>query len=86
MKKSKMKRCAASCDGQDCKAERWADSFFMKYQITSKNKESIEPEFLNFYGAQESVPRNQFCQPLKTGGPVRQPYPTRFLPSPIDCL
>ena len=22
MKKSKMKRCAASCDGQDCKAER----------------------------------------------------------------
>jgi hypothetical protein len=23
-----------------------------------------EPEFLNFYGAQESIPRNQFRKPM----------------------
>jgi hypothetical protein len=33
-----------------------------------------EVEFLNFHGAQESITRNRF----------RQPIPTRFL-SPIDC-
>jgi hypothetical protein len=33
-----------------------------------------EPEFLN--GAQESRPRNRFGQPLKPGGPARQPYLT----------
>ncbi len=40
-----------------------------------------EPEFLNFYGAQESIPRNQFRQP----GRYDNPIPTRFL-SPTDCL
>ncbi len=30
-----------------------------------------EPEFLNFLGAQESIPRNQFRQPMWPGGPVR---------------
>jgi hypothetical protein len=30
-----------------------------------------EPEFLNFYGAQESIPRNQFRKPMKPSGPVR---------------
>jgi hypothetical protein len=29
-----------------------------------------EPEFLNVYGAQESIPINQFRQ-AKPGGPVR---------------
>jgi hypothetical protein len=40
-----------------------------------------EPEFLYFYGAQESIPRNQFRQTVNSGGPVRQPcsYP---VPSP----
>ncbi len=33
-----------------------------------------EPEFLNFYGAQELSPRNQFRQPMYPGGPVRQLY------------
>jgi hypothetical protein len=33
-----------------------------------------EPEFLNFSGAQESIPRNQFRQAEQPGGPVRQPY------------
>jgi hypothetical protein len=40
-----------------------------------------EPEFLNFYGAQESIPRNQFRQSVKPGGPVRQPH-SYSVPSP----
>ncbi len=39
---------------------------------------------LNFYGAQESIPRNRFRQPMQHGGPVRQLCPTRFL-APRDC-
>jgi hypothetical protein len=31
----------------------------------------IEPVFLNVYGAQESIPRNEFRQPMEPGGPVR---------------
>jgi hypothetical protein len=34
-----------------------------------------EPEFVNVQGAQDSIPRNRFCQPI----------PTLFL-APIDCL
>jgi hypothetical protein len=30
-----------------------------------------EPVFLNVSGAQESIPRNEFRQPMKPGGPVR---------------
>jgi hypothetical protein len=44
-----------------------------------------EPEFLNFYGAEESLPRNQFHQPMLPGSEVRQPY-SSSVPSPIDCL
>jgi hypothetical protein len=29
-----------------------------------------EPVFLNVYGAQESIPRNEFRQPMEPGGPV----------------
>ncbi len=32
---------------------------------------SPEPEFLNVYGAKESIPMNQFRQTMKPGGPVR---------------
>jgi hypothetical protein len=31
-------------------------------QIAIKNNVCPEPEFLNFEGAQESIPRNQFLQ------------------------
>jgi hypothetical protein len=31
-----------------------------------------EPVFVNNYGAQESIPRNRFRQPMSPGGPVRQ--------------
>ncbi len=41
---------------------------------TEGRREGTEPEFLNFYGAQELSPRNQFRQPMYPGGPVRQPY------------
>jgi hypothetical protein len=37
-------------------------------------RQSTEPEFVNFYGAQESIPRNRFRQPMKPGGPIRQPH------------
>ncbi len=42
-----------------------------------------ESECLNIEGAQESIPRNQFRQPLWMwpGGPVRQPY-SYLVPSP----
>ncbi len=39
-----------------------------------KYRQSTEPEFKNFDWARESIPRNQFHQPMKPGGPVRQPY------------
>ncbi len=39
---------------------------------------------LNFYGAQESILRNWFRQPMHPGGSVRQPFRARFL-APIDC-
>jgi hypothetical protein len=31
-----------------------------------------EPVFVNNYGAQESIPRDRFRQPMQPGGPVRQ--------------
>ncbi len=45
-----------------------------------------EPECLNIEGAQESIPRNQFRQPLWMwpSGPVRQPY-SYLVPSPHCC-
>jgi hypothetical protein len=30
----------------------------------------IEPVFLSVYGAQESISRNEFRQPMSPGGPV----------------
>jgi hypothetical protein len=45
-----------------------------------------EPVFLNVYGAQESIPRNEFRQPISSlTGRYDNPIPTRFL-APIDCL
>jgi hypothetical protein len=44
-----------------------------------------EPVFLNVYGAQESIPRNEFRQPCSLEGRYDNPIPTRFL-VPIDCL
>ncbi len=32
---------------------------------------SLEHVFLNVYGAPEWIPRNEFRQPMKPGGPVR---------------
>jgi hypothetical protein len=32
---------------------------------------TTEPVFLNVYGAQESIPKNEFLQPMLPGGPVR---------------
>jgi hypothetical protein len=42
-------------------------------------------EIFNFYGAQESIPTNQFRQAVLPGGPDYNPIPTRFL-APINCL
>jgi hypothetical protein len=46
----------------------------------------VHPEavFLNFNGAQKSIPRNRFRQPMYPGGPLREPY-SYLVPSPIDC-
>ncbi len=34
-------------------------------------EECPEPVFLNVYGAQESIPRNEFRRPMLSGGTVR---------------
>ncbi len=44
-----------------------------------------EPVFLNVYGAQESIPRNEFRQLCSLAGRYDNPIPTRFL-APIDSL
>jgi hypothetical protein len=45
-----------------------------------------EPEFLNFQGAHESIPRNQFRQAVcSLAGRYDNSFPTRFL-ALIDCL
>jgi hypothetical protein len=36
-----------------------------------ENEPDPDPVFLNVYGAQESIPRNEFRQSMKPGGPVR---------------
>ncbi len=38
--------------------------------------EAPEPEYVNVKGAEESILRNRFRQPIEPGGPVRQPYLT----------
>ncbi len=44
-----------------------------------------EPVFLNVYGAQESIPRNEFRQPMYSlAGRYDNSIPPRFL-APIDC-
>ncbi len=55
----------------------WPDDTF--------NSKYTEPVFLNVYGAQESIPRNEFRQPMQPGGPVRYPIHPWFL-APIDSL
>ncbi len=42
---------------------------------------SPEPVLLNVYGAPELMPRNEFRQPMQSGGPVRKPY-SSSVPSP----
>ncbi len=50
------------------------------------NVSSAEPVFLNVYGAQESIPRNEFRQPMcSLAGRYDNPISTRFL-ARIDCL
>jgi hypothetical protein len=47
-----------------------------------RNSPRPEPVFLNVYGAPESIPRNEFRQPM---GRYDNPLPLRFL-APIDSL
>ncbi len=37
----------------------------------TEERQENEPEFLNVYGDHESIPSNQFRQPMDPGGPVR---------------
>jgi hypothetical protein len=45
----------------------------------------LSPYFCNVYGAQESIPRNEFRHLCSLAGRYDNPIPTRFL-APIDCL
>jgi hypothetical protein len=52
-----------------------------------EERESSEPVFLNIYGTQESIPRNEFRQPMycSLAGQYDSPIPPRFL-ALIDSL
>jgi hypothetical protein len=43
------------------------------------HKDTSEPVFLNVYGAEESIPRNEFRQPCSQAERYDNPIPTRFL-------
>ncbi len=59
-----------------------AKIFIQPYMLDNKPS----PVFLNVYGAQESIPRNEFRQPMYSlAGRYDNPIPTRFR-APIDCL
>jgi hypothetical protein len=45
----------------------------------------MQAVFLNVYGAQESIPRNEFRRQPMVAGPYDIPIPTRCL-APIDFL
>ncbi len=61
----------------ECRLCLWAQCVLFKpaFAIMEIKKQTMidfcEPEFLNFYGAQESIPWNQFRQPMWPVGPVR---------------
>ncbi len=55
--------------------------------ITSSRLHAAESEFLNFKGAQESIPRNQLSQPLLPGGLVQRPYSYSVSsPHKVNCF
>ncbi len=59
---------------------------FVGFQASGTNVHCTEPVFLNAYGARESIPRDEFRQPMQPGGPIYDnPIPTRCL-APKDCL
>jgi hypothetical protein len=62
-----------------------SSKMFASSSLSQKFGRLIEPVFLNVYGAQESIPRNEFRQPMYPGGLYDIPIRTRFL-APIDCL
>ncbi len=59
--------------------------FTAHVHFTRVQTHNPEPVFLNAYGAQESIPRNEFRQPMFLAGRYNKPIPPRFL-APIDCL
>ncbi len=71
------------CVGGGGGCRRW-----FRAAAVGRRKKKAEPEavFLNFYGSQESIPRNRI-QTMYPGGPVRQPY-SYSVPSPpsLDCF
>ncbi len=60
--------------------------FQLKLRTTRYDQpESTEPVFLNVYGAQESITRNEFASLRSLAGRYDNPIPPRLL-APIDCL
>ncbi len=64
-----------------------AERRWFRAAAVERRKKKAVPEavFLNFSGAQESIPMNLFRQPMYPGGPVRQPYSYSVPIAPIDC-
>jgi hypothetical protein len=54
------------------------------YPVTTSSRTS-EPVFLNVYGAQEPIPRNESASLRSLAGRYDNPIPPRFL-APIDSL
>jgi hypothetical protein len=55
-------------------------------QIFPKTERRTEPVFLNVYGAQELIPRDQIRHLCSLAGRYDNPISTRFFLAPIDCL
>jgi hypothetical protein len=62
-------------------------TYHIKYILRALRtfKNISEPVFLNAYGAQESIPRNDSTSLCSLAGRYDNPIPTRCL-APIDCL
>ena len=66
------------------KYPRWRKNYSCRLRISVQRLLQYfptKPIFLNVYGTQESIPRNEFRQPKQPGGPVRKPY-SSSVPSP----
>jgi hypothetical protein len=57
-------RAAGRLQGQRTTIESWTPELNSTQARNQETPKNPEPVFLNVYGAQESIPRNEFRQPM----------------------